>query len=154
MAGFGGTDVLGQLPASAIERVEVITSPSARYDAEGTAGILNIILRKKETLGFNGSLNLNAGIPERYGVTGNVNYRTDKFNLFNTTGYNYRNSPGQASFDTRYNQGTFDRVTENRDMNRLDRGLNTNFGLEYYLTESSSLTGTVFLDMKMTMILR
>lgn len=144
MAGFGGTDVLGQLPASAIERVEVITSPSARYDAEGTAGILNIILRKKETLGFNGSLNLNAGIPERYGVTGNINYRTDKFNLFNTTGYNYRNSPGQASFDTRYNQGTFDRVTENRDMNRLDRGLNTNFGLEYYLTESSSLTGTVF----------
>ncbi len=144
MAGFGGTDVLGQLPASAIERVEVITSPSARYDAEGTAGILNIILRKKETLGFNGSLNLNAGIPERYGATGNINYRTSKFNLFNTTGYNYRNSPGNASFDTRYNQGTYNRVTEDRDFNRLNRGLNTNLGLEYYLTESSTLTGTVF----------
>lgn len=144
MAGFGGTDVLGQLPASAIERVEVITSPSARYDAEGTAGILNIILRKKETLGFNGSLNLNAGIPERYGATGTLNYRTDKFNLFNTTGYNYRDSPGNANFDTRYNQGRFNRITEDRDYGRLNRGFNTNLGLEYYLTEGSSLTGTIF----------
>ncbi|HEA29935.1 MAG TPA: TonB-dependent receptor [Leeuwenhoekiella sp.] len=149
MAGFGGTDVLGQLPANAIERVEVITSPSARYDAEGTGGILNIILRKKETLGFNGSLNLNAGIPERYGVTGNINYRTDKFNLFNTTGYNYRDSPGNAHFDTRYFTSDdftprFNRVTEDRDYNRLNRGFNTNLGMEYYLTESSSLTGTVF----------
>ncbi len=144
LAGFGGTDVLGQLPASAIERVEVITSPSARYDAEGTAGILNIILRKKETLGLNGSLTVNAGNPERYGATGNINYRTDKFNLFNTTGYNYRNSPGNAQFDTRYNQGEFDRVLENRRFDRLDRGFNTNLGMEYYLDDSSSLTGTVF----------
>ena len=149
MAGFGGTDVLGQLPASAIERVEVITSPSARYDAEGTAGILNIILRKSETLGFNGSLSLNAGIPERYGVTGNVNYRTEKYNLFNTTGYNYRNSPGNAFYDTQYLSETaeFDRVIERRDYDRLNRGFNTNFGMEYYLDDSSSLTGTVFFRM-------
>lgn len=146
LAGFGGTDVLGQLPASAIERVEVITSPSARYDAEGTAGILNIILRKKETLGFNGSFTGNAGIPESYGVTGNINYRTEKYNLFNTTGYNYRMSPGSAFFDTRYTSENvrFDRVTENRDYNRLSRGFNTNLGMEYYLDDSSSLTGTIF----------
>lgn len=102
MAGFGDSNVLSQLPASAIERVEVITSPSARYDAEGTAGILNIILRKKETLGFNGSLNLQTGYPANGGISANLNYRTEKYNLFATTGYRYDESPGNANFDTRY----------------------------------------------------
>ena len=119
MAGFGSSNVLGQLPADAIERVEVITSPSARYDAEGTAGILNIILRKEKTLGFNGSLTTNIGSPESYGITANVNLRNDKFNIFNTTGFNYRNSPGNGYFDTRYFNGKFDRVVEDRDMQRL-----------------------------------
>ncbi|MGB8705538.1 MAG: TonB-dependent receptor, partial [Gillisia sp.] len=114
MAGFGSTDVLGQLPADAIERVEVITSPSARYDAEGTAGIINIILKKEKTLGFNGSLTTHLGTPDDYGLTANVNLRTDKFNIFNTTGFNYRDAPGNAFFDTHYKDGRFDRVIENR----------------------------------------
>lgn len=144
MAGFGSTDVLGQLPADAIDRVEVITSPSARYDAEGTAGILNIILKKEKTLGFNGSLTTNIGIPETYGVTANVNLRTDKYNIFNTTGYNYRKGPGHAYFDTEYINGGFDRVTEDRDYDRLNRGFNTNLGIEYYLNDMSSITATGF----------
>jgi hypothetical protein len=146
MAGFGENNVLGQLPADAIERVEVITSPSARYDAEGTAGILNIILRKEKTLGFNGSLTTNIGSPENYGITANVNLRSDKFNIFNTTGFNYRNSPGNGYFDTRYAQGFFDRVVEDRDMQRLGRRFNTNFGVEYFLNEHSSLTASAFFN--------
>ncbi|RKS52947.1 outer membrane receptor protein involved in Fe transport [Gillisia mitskevichiae] len=144
MAGFGTTNVLGQLPADAIDRVEVITSPSARYDAEGTAGIINIILRKEKTLGFNGSLTANIGDPENYGISVNANIRKEKFNLFNTTGFNYSNAPGNAFFDTRYFNGTFDRVIENRDYDRLRRGFNTNFGIEYYLTDMSSLTASAF----------
>ncbi len=144
MAGFGSTDVLGQLPADAIERVEVITSPSARYDAEGTAGIINIILKKEKTLGFNGSLTSNIGTPDSYGVTANVNLRTDKFNIFNTTGFNYRDAPGKAYFDTRYKDGQFDRVIEHRDYGRLRRSFNTNLGMEYYLNDQSSITGSFF----------
>jgi len=153
MAGFGSTDVLSQLPAEAIERVEVITSPSARYNAEGTAGIINIILRKKETLGFNGSLTLNAGHPTNGGISANLNYRTDKYNLFTTTGYRYSESPGNGYFDTRYfdvrndaflGDLAYDRNVEDREYDRLNRGFNTNLGMEYYITDMSSITGALF----------
>ncbi len=160
IAGFGSTDALRQLPAEAIERVEVITSPSARYDAEGTAGILNIILRKEKTLGLNGSLTTNIGVPLNSSVSGNINLRTDKFNIFNTTGLYYRTSPGTAFFDNKYFPRIvydaignpidtivpqFNRVVENRDFNRQGNGFNTNLGIEYFLTEKSSLTASAFL---------
>ncbi|MFC4097793.1 TonB-dependent receptor domain-containing protein [Euzebyella saccharophila] len=144
LAGFGSTDALQQLPADAIEKVEVITSPSARYDAEGTAGILNIVLKKEKTLGFNGSINSYVGHPTSAGVTGNVNLRTDKFNIFNTTGYRYRDSPGNAFFDNTYTSGSFDRVIEDREYNRLGKSFNTNLGFEYFLNEQSSVTASIF----------
>jgi len=147
MAGFGDTNVLNNLPADAIQRVEVITSPSARYDAEGTAGILNIILSQKETLGFNGSITLNAGTPANAGATANLNYRTDKFNLFTTTGFRYFDAPGGGFFDTRYFENSeteYSRIYEDRDIDRLNRNFNTNFGMEYFISDQSSITGTVF----------
>jgi hypothetical protein len=153
IAGFGDTNVLNNLPAEAIERVEVITSPSARYDAEGTAGIINIILRQKETLGFNGSFNLTAGYPENAGVTVNLNYRTENYNLFTTTGYRYSENPGNAFFDTRFFDNRQDalldsipysRNIEDRDIGRLSRGFNTNVGMEYFINDKSSITGAVF----------
>lgn len=144
LAGFGSTDALQQLPADAIERVEVITSPSARYDAEGSAGILNIILKQEKTLGFNGSVNTYVGVPMNTGITANGNLRTDAFNIFGTVGYRYRNAPGNADFDNTYTSGTFDRIIEDRNTDRLNRGLNTNLGMEYFLNKHSSLTGSYF----------
>jgi len=147
IAGYGSTDALRQLPAEAIERVEVITSPSARYDAEGTAGILNIILRKEKTLGLNGSFSANLGVPINSSVSANVNLRTDKFNIFNTTGLRYRDAPGNAYFKNRYFSETRDNplVIEDRDYQRQDQGFNTNLGIEYFLTEKSSITASGFL---------
>lgn len=146
MAGFGNTDVLSQLPADAIERVEVITSPSARYDAEGTAGILNIILKKEKTLGFNGSVSARVGDPAQAGLSANVNLRTDKFNIFNTTGYRYSESPGNAFSDTRYFESFsfYDRLIENRETDRMNTGFNTNLGVEYFINDKSSITATGF----------
>ncbi len=144
LAGFGSTDALRQLPADAIDRVEVITSPSARYDAEGSAGILNIILKQEKTLGFNGSVNSYIGVPMNAGITANGNLRTDAFNIFSTIGYRYRNAPGNANFDNTYTSGFFDRIKEDRDTDRLNRGLNANLGMELFLTKESSLTGSYF----------
>ncbi|MCB0373018.1 MAG: TonB-dependent receptor [Muricauda sp.] len=146
LAGFGSTDILQQLPADAIEKVEVITSPSARYDAEGTAGILNIVLKKEKTLGINGSVNTTVGIPFNARVTTNFNIRTDKFNIFNTLGYFHRESPGGGRNDNRYfsDASDFDRILEERDITRNDDGFNLNIGMEYFLTEKSSITGSFF----------
>lgn len=144
LAGFGSTEALRQLPADAIEKVEVITSPSARYDAEGTAGILNIVLKKEETRGFNGLINTGVGYPAAANFTSNLNWRKDKFNLFNTIGYSYRNPPGNGFFDNTYVGGAFDRIIEDRDISRKNSSLNLNMGVEYFLTESSSITASAF----------
>lgn len=153
MAGFGDSNVLSQLPAEAIERVEVITSPSARYDAEGTAGILNIILRQKETLGFNGSINLTLGNPDNVGVSANLNYRTEKFNLFSNIGFRYFNAPRNSFNDTKYfdrvvdgvvTAPEYERIKEDQKVTRLNRNYNASAGIEYFLSKKTSLTGSVF----------
>ena len=153
LAGFGDTNILSQLPAEAIERVEVITSPSARYDAEGTAGILNIILRQKETLGFNGSFNLNLGNPDLVGLAASLNYRTEKFNLFTNLGYRYYDAPRTSISDAGYFTRTvdgelrepeFERIIEDEDVTRLNRNYNASVGMEYFLSEKTSLTGSLF----------
>ncbi len=142
LVGLNSTDALRQLPAESIERVEVITSPSARYDAEGTAGILNIILRRSKLQGLNGAITTNAGYPYSAGISGNINYRTGDFNFFNTTGYSYRESPGKSITKTEYfnESGPNTFLNENRKYDRNSRGLNTNFGVEWYITDSASLT--------------
>lgn len=140
-----GADALKQLPADAIQKVEVITSPSARYDAEGTAGILNIVLRKGKALGFNGSFTLNTGIPTNFGASTNLNYRTNKVNYFTTIGYNYNDAPGNAYFENEYLQnnssGRFQ--IENRTYDRERKNFNSRFGLEYFLTDNASLMGSI-----------
>lgn len=146
IAGFGSTEALRALPADAIDRVEVITSPSARYDAEGTAGILNIILRKEKTLGLNGSIQTNIGSPTSSSVSGNINLRTNKFNIFNTTGWRYRESPGYAIFENQYLSNTITNplVIETRDGDRIGRNFNTNLGIEYFLSDKTSITASAF----------
>lgn len=146
LVGLSSTDALRQLPADAIEKVEVITSPSARYDAEGTAGILNIILRKGKANGFNGSVSASAGIPDNYGLSANLNYRTNKVNYFASGGYNYRNAPGSSKSDVTYlnpSEFTPDFRKEIRNYDREHDGYNMRFGTEYFLSDKTSVTGTV-----------
>lgn len=146
VAGFGSQDVFQQLPAEAIESVEVITSPSARYDAEGTGGIINIILKREKTLGFNGSVRGTVGSPRNTGIYTDVNLRSDDFNIFNSLGFSDRRRPGNAIFDNRYPNGqNFDRILETREYDRSGENFNLNTGVEYFIDDMSSVTGSFFM---------
>ncbi len=148
LVGINGAEALRQIPAEAIEKVEVITAPSARYDAEGTAGILNIILRKNKLKGFNGSLQIDLGIPKQYGAAFNANLRGKQWNLFTNTGWRYRANPGNAFNDSQFfsTNAQNARVIEDRTFGRLGRSLFTSFGAEYYISENSSLIGNIILN--------
>ena len=146
LVGLSGPDALRQLPAESIERVEVITSPSARYEAAGTAGILNIILKREELAGFNGSFILNGGTPTSYGGSASLNWRNKKLNVFTTSSYNNGNSLGGGVFNSEYFNGdqasTF--TNESRDYNRNRERFFINLGAEYFFDDNTSLTLSAF----------
>ena len=147
LTGLGGTEALQQLPAESIEKVEVITSPSARYDAQGSGGIINIILRRSKLQGINGALTVNTGYPYQFGVNGNINYRTGDLNFFTTLGYNYRERPGNSLNDSDFfdTDGTFtNSLREQTDIDRTSNNYNGNFGVEWYVNETSSITQSIF----------
>ena len=135
-----------QLPADAIEKVEVITSPSARYEAEGSGGIINIILRKSKKLGLNGSLSANTGDPKANSLSSNINYRNGKINFFNSSSIYDRLRPGNSSGITEYyngdNPSTF--FSENRYRERDSEGYFVNNGFEWYIDDNTSLVGSFY----------
>ncbi len=137
---------LKELPADAIEKVEVITSPSARYEAEGSGGIINIILRKSKKLGLNGSLSANAGEPKSSSISSNINYRNGKINFFNSSSVYDRIRPGSSSGITEYFNGpepsTF--FSEDRERERVSNGYFINNGFEWYIDDNTSLLGSFF----------
>lgn len=139
-------EALRLIPADAIDKVEVVTNPSARYDSEGGGGLLNIILKKGKNQGVNGTVIVSSGIPEQYGISGNLNFKTKEFNLFTTTGYNYRISPGKSLTDTRYlnpDNSTRNYIDERRENERFSRSFNTNFGMDWFLSEKATWTNQV-----------
>lgn len=139
-------EALRLIPADAIEKVEVVTNPSARYDSEGGGGLLNIILKKGKNQGVNGTIIGTVGDPENYGISANINYKTDKLNVFTTTGYNYRNNPGSSIINTEYfddNRVTQNFIDETRENNRLRKGYSTNFGMDWYLNDFTTWSNTI-----------
>lgn len=94
-------NALGTLTADMIDRIEVITNPSAKYDAEGTSGIINIVLKKDERRGVNGSVTLNMGIPNNHSLGFSLNKRTEKFNIFSQLGVGRRTFPSDNESENR-----------------------------------------------------
>lgn len=150
LAGINVGDVIKMLPADAIDKVEVITNPSARYNAEGGGGIINIILKKGKTNGLNGSIIASVGEPETYGLGTSVNYKTNEFNFFTNFNYNYRTNLGEASFESIYYDTTTPELNditgylnESRETKDVDDGYNANFGMDWNLTPTLSWTNSL-----------
>ncbi|MFT2007186.1 TonB-dependent receptor domain-containing protein [Pontibacter sp. 13R65] len=142
---------LDQIPANMIDRVEIITNPSSKYDPEGTGGIINLILKKDKTSGMNGVVSLNAGTYDNYNTSLNLNYRHNKLSL--NGGYDFRqqNRPGNSSsFRTTYfpNSTTPDRLSfldQDQTRTNLDVSHNIRFGADYYLTPKHTLSASTLL---------
>lgn len=136
---------LRQLPANLIDKVEVITNPSARYEAEGMTGIINIVLRKQNKGGLNGSFDFNVGHPDNYGTAFNLNYRKKKYNLFASYGLRYRKSPGSGSLYQEFFPADSDTTfitSQTRTMNRGGWSNSFRFGTDIYINAKNTITGS------------
>ena len=158
LTGFGNQTGLDNIPASAIEKIEIINNPSAKYDANGNAGIINIIYKKNKKDGFNGKIGFTTGvgslwvrkenlpniIPQytftpKLNPTVSINYRKNKVNVFFQGDYLYKETLNKNEFVTRtYDNGEVIN-------SQLKRNRNTHFttlkaGLDYTIDDQNSLT--------------
>ncbi len=135
---------LKSIQADMIERVEVITNPSARYEAEGMAGIINIVLKKQRSPGFNGSFNSSISYPLGAGVGANLNFRKNKINFFADYNINYRSSPGGGLQYQEINLGDRLFISEQeRIMNRGGWANSVRGGIEYFISDKQQLSGSI-----------
>ena len=146
---YGGqrssADILSVIPANTINKVEIIQQ-SVKYGAEGSGGILNIILKKRKEDGYNGSVEAHAGNPDNDGASAFLNYKTDKVNMFSTLSFNHKVSIK----DTEIEQIFLDdrqRPTGNLDQERSDYRQRNSFlvsiGSDFYLDENNTLTSSL-----------
>ena len=139
LVGLSGPQGLRSIPSESIEKVEVVTSPSARYSAEGTAGILNIILKKQDLLGFNGNVDLNIGEPKNTGASGTFNLRNNKINFFSTTSIKDSDNSGSFIGNTEYFNSNL-KIDNNTNSNRNRKNTFLNLGVEYYFDDDTALS--------------
>ncbi len=139
-------DALKTISADALDKVEVVTNPSARYDAEGGGGIINIILKKGKIQGVNGTIMTTVGDPRNYGIVTSLNYKSEQFNFFSTIGYNDSKAPGKGLTNSDYLNpvdGTIIKtINERTTRERGRKGFNYTIGLDWYLDKTLTWTNT------------
>ncbi len=138
---LSGSDALRQIPSSAIQNIEIITNPSVKYDPDGMAGIINIVMKKNILSGFNGIVNVNLGTGKKYGTDLTLNYKTKKYNLFFGANWNDNTDEGtmESTRETWKNDTTtYLTLNGKRDQNRGGQQLKG--GFDYFLSDNTSVT--------------
>lgn len=136
---------LSQISSANIEKVEVITNPSAAYEAQGSGGIINIILKKNSMQGFNGSLQAGVGNPANHNLNANVSYKTEKINLFSNIGYRYLDMySSEKQFQINTNNGVTTFLNQYDETKRNNTTYNLYLGGDYYINDKNTLTGSYY----------
>jgi len=138
---LSGSDALRQIPSSAIENIEIITNPSAKYEPDGSAGIINLVMKKNSMSGLNGIVNVSIGSGDKYRGDFMLNYRFDKVNLF--VGADWRdeiNNGEMTSTRETYSNDTTEFLNMNGDRNWVHGGHRIKGGADIYLSDATTLT--------------
>lgn len=137
LAGSNINNLLESLPANSVQRIEVMSNPSSKYDPEGQGGIINIILKKNMRTGFNGMVRGGGGSYSNFNGGLDLNYRDTKFNYFGGYNYNRRSSPGNGYNDNRYANGS--RVYNTSENDRKGNSHMVRLGADYFINEKTTI---------------
>ena len=144
LTGAAQNAFLDQIPASSIDRVEVITNPSAKFDPDGMAGILNIILKKNKLQGFHGQAQATPGTGGNHNASLSLNYKNERFSLFSSGSWNHRDmfrvGETYRELTGTDSSSSTDQV---RDGNQLRTSLNGRIGMEWYPSKSEVIAWNV-----------
>lgn len=147
LSGENLQNYLRSLPSSAIDQIELMTNPPAKYDAAGTGGVINIKTKRSKIRGFNGSTNFSYS-QGKYGSTNNsfnFNYRDNNFNMFGNLGYSTGNSQNSLTINRQFLNAGGDVTSnflQNDFLRRTAQNYNAKIGIDYYLSDKSTI-GTV-----------
>jgi len=138
LAGDDLSGYLKNLPADQIDRIEIITTPGAKYEAEGNAGIIDIRLKKDMSMGANGSLNATAtqGRLFRGGLSGNGNYRNKKVNIFGGAGINRGDNFHDILFQSKQN-GLY--LNEENNTQNNNDALSYRLGTDFFINKKNTI---------------
>ncbi len=138
LSGDDLSNYLKNLPADQIDRIEIITNPGAKYEAEGNAGIIDIRLKKDKSIGANGSVSgtYTQGELTRYNINGSGNYRNKKMNVFGSLGYNVNDNFHDIVFQN-YQNGLF--MDEINDTQNNREMYNYRIGTDFFLSKNHTL---------------
>ena len=138
---LSGSDALRQVPSSAIENIEIITNPSAKYEPDGTAGIINLVMKKNTMNGLNGIVNASIGSGDKYKGDFMLNYRLEKVNLFFGADWRDETNYGKMVSDREtYRTDTTEFLLMDGDRDYVNKGHNLKGGADFYLSDITTLT--------------